>query len=84
MKYIAFTIFVASFIIVLVSVTKNNSSKGLSSNPDNFVFAQGGSFTIGCTPEQGSDCMEEEIPIHKVTVGDFYLSEVVRFWETVK
>lgn len=40
------------------------------------VQIQGGTFTMGCTPEQGSDCEQDEIPIAQVKVADFYLGKV--------
>lgn len=50
------------------------------------VFVKGGSFTMGCTGEQGSDCYPEEIPAHVVTVNDFSISkyEVTQgLWQAV-
>jgi len=44
------------------------------------VFVQGGTFTMGCTSEQGKDCDDDEKNIHEVTVGDFYISK----YETVQ
>ena len=37
------------------------------------VFVQGGMFIMGCTSEQGSDCHGREMPIHQVTISDFYI-----------
>ena len=39
------------------------------------VAVQGGTFTMGCTSEQGSDCFDSEKPAHQVTVGDFYIGK---------
>lgn len=39
------------------------------------VFVQGGSFTMGCTEEQGTDCADSEKPTHQVTVPDFYIGK---------
>jgi len=39
------------------------------------VFVQGGTFTMGCTDEQGKDCFDREKPAHKVTIGDFYIGK---------
>ena len=39
------------------------------------VFIPGGTFTMGCTSEQGSDCFDEEKPAHQVTVQDFYIGK---------
>lgn len=35
------------------------------------VPVQGGTFTMGCTIEQGSDCNADEKPAHKVTLSNF-------------
>lgn len=42
---------------------------------EGMVFVKGGTFTMGCTPEQGNDCEENEKPAHQVTLNDFYMSK---------
>jgi formylglycine-generating enzyme required for sulfatase activity len=37
------------------------------------VYVQGGTFTMGCTSEQGSDCISDEKPAHQVTLNSFYV-----------
>jgi formylglycine-generating enzyme required for sulfatase activity len=52
----------------------------------NMVFVQGGTFTMGCTSEQGSDCQGDESPAHQVTVSSFRMGkyEVTQAeWEAV-
>jgi len=39
------------------------------------VWVEGGTFTMGCTDEQGEDCFDNEKPDHKVTVGGFYIGK---------
>ena len=39
------------------------------------VFVQGGTFTMGCTDEQGSDCESNEKPAHQVTLSDYYIGK---------
>jgi len=39
------------------------------------VFVKGGTFKMGCTSEQGSDCNDREKPVHNVTVSDFYIGK---------
>jgi formylglycine-generating enzyme required for sulfatase activity len=39
------------------------------------VFVKGGTFTMGCTAEQGDDCFDNEEPAHKVTLSDFYIGK---------
>jgi formylglycine-generating enzyme required for sulfatase activity len=40
-----------------------------------FVSVQGGTFTMGCTPEQGSDCDPNESPSHAVTLKNYYIGK---------
>jgi formylglycine-generating enzyme required for sulfatase activity len=42
---------------------------------DNMVYIEGGTFTMGCTAEQGSDCNYDEKPSHSVTLKSFYLNK---------
>ncbi|MDR3328921.1 MAG: SUMF1/EgtB/PvdO family nonheme iron enzyme, partial [Prevotellaceae bacterium] len=39
------------------------------------VFVKGGTFTMGCTAEQGSDCSDGERPLHSVTVSSFQIGK---------
>ena len=39
------------------------------------VFVQGGTFNMGCTDEQGSDCNRDEKPTHQVTLSDYYIGK---------
>ena len=41
----------------------------------NMIYVEGGTFTMGCTGEQGSDCDGYERPAHKVTLSSFYMGE---------
>lgn len=41
---------------------------------DEMVFVNGGTFTMGCTSEQG-DCDDDEKPAHKVTLSDYYIGK---------
>ena len=50
------------------------------------VYVQGGTFTMGCTSEQGGDCDSDEKPIHSVTLSDFLIGETEvtqALWEAV-
>jgi len=40
-----------------------------------FIFVAGGTFEMGCTSDQGTQCEEDEFPTHAVTVGDFSISK---------
>jgi formylglycine-generating enzyme required for sulfatase activity len=37
------------------------------------VHVRGGTFTMGCTPEQENECSSGEIPAHQVTLNDFHI-----------
>jgi formylglycine-generating enzyme required for sulfatase activity len=39
------------------------------------VYIEGGTFTMGCTAEQGSDCYDNEKPAHSVTLSSFYIGK---------
>lgn len=39
------------------------------------IRVQGGSFTMGCTSEQGNDCDEDEKLAHTVTLSTYYIGE---------
>ncbi len=40
----------------------------------NMVTVRGGTFTMGCTGEQGDDCDYDEKPAHQVTLSDYAIS----------
>ena len=37
------------------------------------VYVSGGTFEMGCTDEQGSDCYSDESPAHNVTLSNYYV-----------
>ena len=39
----------------------------------NMVKVEGGTFTMGATPEQGNDALANEKPAHQVTLSDYYI-----------
>ena len=39
------------------------------------LYVEGGTFTMGCTYEQGSDCSENEKPSHQVILNSFYIGK---------
>ena len=50
------------------------------------IFVEGGTFTMGCTSEQGSDCEDFEKPVHQETVSDFYMGKhevTQKLWRAV-
>lgn len=40
------------------------------------VYVEGGEFDMGCTPEQGDDCDDDELPVLKRRVASFYIGEL--------
>jgi len=69
-----------------VKVLPANTAPPQTAARIDMVFVQGGTFTMGCTPEQGNDCLDSEKPAHRVTVSDFYIAkyEVTQgLWEDV-
>jgi len=50
------------------------------------IYVEGGTFTMGCTGEQGSECNDDESPSRRTTVSSFYIGmlEVTQSqWEAV-
>ena len=50
------------------------------------VYVEGGTFDMGATTEQGSDAENDEKPVHRVTLSDYYIGkcEVTQeLWEAV-
>jgi formylglycine-generating enzyme required for sulfatase activity len=43
-------------------------------NPE-MVSVRGGTFTLGCTSEQGRECEDDERPARQVTVSDFHIGK---------
>ena len=39
------------------------------------VFVEGGTFTMGATPEQGYEDQDDDMPAHRVTLGDYYIGQ---------
>ena len=39
------------------------------------IKVEGGTFTMGATPEQGSDALNNEKPAYQVTLSDYYIGE---------
>ena len=39
------------------------------------IAVEGGTFTMGCTSEQGNDCDSDEKPAHQVNLSDFYIGK---------
>ena len=70
-------------------VTNNpNNPNTLTVNGVSFVmvYVEGGTFDMGATSEQWSDAWDNEYPVHRVTLSDYYIGkyEVTQeLWEAV-
>ena len=71
-----------------ITVSQNNSTTSVELSFDlkdktfkvnklkfDMVAVKGGTFTMGCTREQGDDCSDNEKPAHKVTLTDYYIGK---------
>lgn len=50
------------------------------------VYVEGGTFVMGCTPEQGDQCSSDEVPAHNVTLSSYYMAEyevTQELWQAV-
>ena len=88
----AIAIGVAVFVFSSSSATKEAENafenKTFTVNGVSFdmIAVKGGTFTMGCTNEQGGDCFDDERPIHSVTLSDYYIGkfEVTQeLWQAV-
>ena len=62
------------FRLVLENNTKDNEEV-INDLISNMVYVEGGTFSMGATPEQGSDAWDEEKPVHEVTVSSFSIGK---------
>ena len=58
-------------------MAKDDSRLTFTANGVSFtmVAVQGGTFTMGCTAEQGSDCESDEKPAHSVSLNDYFIGQ---------
>ena len=85
---ISLQLFVVIVMLQMLSCTNDQEIKMIFADlpKTEMVFVQGGTFTMGCTDEQGSDCESNEKPAHQVTLSDYYIGkyEVTQgFWKKV-
>lgn len=73
--YIALALLVAAPVLVFAQQTQSPLTITVKGVSFNMIRVQGGSFTMGCTPEQGSDCFDYEKPAHTVTLSTYYIGE---------
>jgi len=78
----------AALIIIIIFGVMIKRTPSVTKHPGepDMVFVQGGTFTMGCTDEQGKDCDEREKPAHSVTLNDFYIGKYLvtqAEWEAI-
>lgn len=70
---------ICGFAIAMVSCHSNdngqNANHEMNICGNELVFVEGGTFTMGCTEEQSTDCYNDEKPAHQETVQDFYIGK---------
>jgi sulfatase modifying factor 1 len=54
---------------------KKKNKEILSRLADNMVSVAGGTFTMGCTSEQASECLPDEKPAHQITLSGFRIGK---------
>jgi formylglycine-generating enzyme required for sulfatase activity len=62
----------SGYVFNVRAVVKASDTYGIASN---MVQVAGGTFTMGCTSEQGSGCGNDEKPRHLVTIKSFSISK---------
>lgn len=73
--FIALALLVAAPALVFAQQTQSPLTITVKGVSFNMIRVQGGSFTMGCTSEQGSDCCDDEKPSHTVTLSTYYIGE---------
>ncbi|MBP5327704.1 MAG: formylglycine-generating enzyme family protein [Bacteroidales bacterium] len=60
-----------------VTATRGGDNQTITVNGVSFtmVYVEGGTFTMGCTAEQGGGCDSDEYPSHSVTLSGYYIGE---------
>ncbi|MCB9285086.1 MAG: SUMF1/EgtB/PvdO family nonheme iron enzyme [Lewinellaceae bacterium] len=74
---IGLPIVVVAIVIVIWQIAisgKKTNYQGEAIVPT-MISVAGGTFTMGCTSEQWSDCDDDEKPVHQVTVGSFKIGK---------
>ena len=80
--------FSSSFLNLLSTIDGYKSNRTFTVNGVSFkmIYVQGGTFTMGATPEQGGDAESDERPAHGVTLSSYYIGETEvtqELWQAV-
>ena len=65
---------------------ESTNNEVISNLISNMVEVEGGTFTLGATPEQGRDADQDEKPTHEVTLSSYYIGKyevTQRLWQAV-
>lgn len=73
--YLFFLVAIFAILLFACSNNKPTTNHELELCGSEFVFIEGGTFIMGCTDEQSSDCYDDEKPAHEETVADFYIGK---------
>lgn len=71
-KYGLLTVFLTGIIQIINGQSFTESIDNVSFD---MIWIKGGTFNMGCTTEQGR-CPDNEKPVHKVTLDDFYIGKL--------
>ena len=63
------------FMLLLISALFSGQIFAQQVNEPEMIFVAGGTFTMGCTYEQGSDCASDEKPSHEVQLTGFTIAK---------
>ena len=84
--YIALVLLLAVPALVFAQQPQSSMTITVKGVNFNMIRVQGGTFTMGCTSEQGSDCRSREKPAHRVTLSTYYIGETEvtqELWKSV-
>lgn len=73
--FIALVLLMAAPVLVLAQQPQNSLTVTVKGVSFKMIRVQGGTFTMGCTSEQGGECSSNEKPAHKVTLSTYYIGE---------
>lgn len=71
--------------LIAASAVAQNKTFTVNGIAFEMVYVEGGSFNMGCTNERG-ECQVDEMPVHKVTVDDYYIGQfevTQELWQAV-
>lgn len=74
-KVLIIIILASLFSIQALNAQEKNKTFTVNGVTFEMVYVEGGTFTMGCTSEQGDDCWECEKPSHSVTLSDYYIGK---------